>query len=225
MWACIPVKADPFACALFTYNGNVVAIDLVGAGIPLALSLVFAVRFLVRGGFHVRPRRLVIFAALTVGLGLAAAGEYVVWDSLYGGLAINTRLILYTVILPVGLAGYFLLDRASKPKLSVLQFYIVGTVGTVLSDLFRTFSGALNVSPQIIGAGGPLDGVFLDGLLVILGYLLGMALYTMFLRRKSKTAVPRGEEATKGGGQQPGKWQGARVPRGRGSSPCLHILA
>ena len=105
MWACIPVKADPFACALFTYNGNVVAIDLVGAGIPLALSLVFAVRLLVRGGFHVRPRRLAIFTALTVGLGLAAAGEYTVWDSLYGGLAINTRLILYTVILPVGLLG------------------------------------------------------------------------------------------------------------------------
>ena len=133
------------------------------------MSLVFAVRLLIGGGFHVRPRRLAIFTALTVGLGLAAAGEYTVWDSLYGGLSINTRLILYTVILPVGLAGYLLLDRASKPKLSVLQFYIVGTVGTVLSDLFRTFSGALNVSPQIIGAGGPLDGVFLDGLLVILG--------------------------------------------------------
>ena len=106
----------------------------------------------------------------------------------------------------------------------MLQFYIVGTVGTVLSDLFRTFSGALDVSPQIIGAGGPLDGVFLDGLLVILGYLLGMALYTMFLRRKSKTVVPRGDEATKGGGQQPGKWQGARVPRGRGSSSHLPVL-
>jgi hypothetical protein len=225
MWACTPVKADPFACALFTYNGNVVAIDLVGAGIPLALSLVFAVRLLIGGGFHVRPRRLAIFTALTVGLGLAAAGEYTVWDSLYGGLAINTRLILYTVILPVGLVGYFLLDRASKPKLSMLQFYIVGTVGTVLSDLFRTFSGALNVSPQIIGAGGPLDGVFLDGLLVILGYLLGDALYTMFLRRKSRTVVPRGDEATKGGEQQPGKWQGGKGSRGRSSSSCLPILA
>ena len=209
MWACIPVKADPFACALFTYNGNVVAVDLVGAGIPLALSLVFAARLLIGGGFHVRARRLAIFTALTVGLGLAAAGEYVVWDSLYGGLAINTRLILYTVILPVGLAGYFLLDRASKPKLSMLQFYVVGTVGTVLSDLFRTFSGALNVSPQIIGAGGPLDGVFLDGLLVILGYLLGMSLYMMFLRWKAKRVGPRDDEANKGGGQQPGNWQGA----------------
>ena len=216
MWACVPVKADPFACALFTYNGNVVAIDLVGAGIPLALSPVFAVRLLAGGGFHVQPRRLAIFTALTVGLGLAAAGEYTVWDSLYGGLSINTRLILYTVILPVGLAGYLLLDRASKPKLSVLQFYVVGTVGTVLSDLFRTFSGALNVSPQIIGAGGPLDGVFLDGLLVILGYLLGVSLYMMFLRRKSKSVVPRGEEATEGGGTAAGEAAGGNGSKGKG---------
>ena len=34
MWACTPVKADPFARALFTYNGNVVAIDLVGSRWP-----------------------------------------------------------------------------------------------------------------------------------------------------------------------------------------------
>jgi len=223
MWACVPVKADPFACALFTYNGNVVAVDLVGAGIPLALSLVFAVRLLIGGGFHVRPRRLAIFAALTVGLGLAAAGEYVVWDSLYGGLAINTRLILYTVILPVGLAGYFLLDRASKPKLSMLQFYIVGTVGTVLSDLFRTFSGALNVSPQIIGAGGPLDGVFLDGLLVILGYLLGDALYTMFLRWKAKRVASLSEVGILAGEEGAERGQGFQGEGGR-RHPCPLLL-
>jgi len=38
----------------------------------------------------------------------------------------------------------------------------------------------------------------------------------MFLRRKSKTVVPRGDEATEGGGQQPGKWQGGRGSKGKG---------
>ena len=179
---CVPVKSDPFACALFTYNGNLVAIDLVGAGIPLLLCLAFSVYLMAKGHFQASPRRLAIYAALTVGLGLAAAGEYTVWDSIYGGLSVNTRLLLYTVVFPIGVLSFLLLDRARKPKLSIFQIYVVGTLGTVLSDLFRTFSGALNVSPQIIGAAGPLDGVFLDGLLLILGYMATAVVYVRWVR-------------------------------------------
>ena len=152
--------------------------------------MVFAAVLLVRSGFRVRPRRLTIYAILTIGLGLASAGEYTLWDSLDGGLSIDTRLILYTVLLPVGAIGFLLLDSARKPRLSILQFYIVGAVGAVLTDLFRIFSGALNVSPEIIGAAGPQDGVFLDGFLLILGYIVCATAYVVLLQWKSRTSMP-----------------------------------
>lgn len=197
MSSCMPVKSDPFACAMFTHNGNVVAIDLFGAGIPLALSMLFTANLLARSVFRVWRYRLAIYAALTIGLGLAAAGEYIVWDSLYGGISVNTRLLMYTVLLPAGALGFLALDRAARPKLSVLQTYVVGTVGTALSDLFRTFSGTLNVSPQIIGAAGPVDGVFLDGLLLILGYMGCAATYVSVLRwKKSKRGAASNTAAT-----------------------------
>jgi hypothetical protein len=42
----------------------------------------------------------------------------------YGGLSIDTRLILHTVLLPAGAIGFLLLDRARKPKLSgSIRFY------------------------------------------------------------------------------------------------------
>lgn len=185
---CSPVKSDPLACILFTYRGNIVAIDLVGAGIPLALSLAFIAIIFVRSGKRVRAYRAAVYTALAIVLGAVAAGEYVLWDFLYGGLSINTRLLLYTVLIPVGIAEFLLLDRARRPKLSLLQTYVVGTVGTTLSDLFRTFSGTLNVSPQIIGAAGLQDGIFLDGLLLILGYLAGAVLYVSIIRWKEKRA-------------------------------------
>lgn len=179
---CVPVKSDLFACALFVYGGNTVAIDLVGAGIPLALCVVFSVHLMAKDRLRISPRRLAIYTLLTVGLGLGGAGEYTLWDTVYGGLAVNTQLLLYTLLLPVGAIGFLLLDRTRLPNLSILQIYVVGTVGTVLSDLFRTFSGALNVSPQIIGASGPLDGVFLDGVFLILYYVATAAAYGLVLR-------------------------------------------
>ena len=133
-----------------------------------------------------------MYTALAIALGLAAAGEYILWDSLYGGLSINSRLLLYTVLIPLGAVGFLLLDRARRPKLSILQIYVVGTVGTALSDLFRTFSDTLNISPQIMGAAGLQDGVFLDGLLLIFGYLGGAILYVTFLRWKSRKSTATG---------------------------------
>lgn len=129
-----------------------------------------------------------IYTALTVGLGLAAAGEYTAWDSVYGGLSINTRVILYSLILPVGALAFLLLDRARRPRLAVLQTYMVGTIGTILSDLFRTFSGALNVSPQIIGAAGPIDGVFLNGMFMVMSYLATAVIYISYSNRNPKAS-------------------------------------
>jgi len=179
---CIPVASDSLACALFTYNGNVVAIDLLGAGIPLLFCLLSSAYLLINGRFRLKPRRFATLAALTASFGLVVAGEYALWDSIYGGLGVNTRLLIFTVLIPAGVLAFLLLDRARVPNLSILQIYIVGTVGTTLSDFFRIFSGALNISPVIIGANRLSDGVFLDGLLLILTYLFTAVLYDTLTR-------------------------------------------
>ena len=191
---CVPVSSDPAACALFSYRGDVVAIDLVGAGIPLALSLVFVFVLFLRGGRRINVHRIAIYFMMTVILGAAVAAEYLVWDHFYGGLSAPTQLVLFTVIVPVGIALFLLLDRMIPRKLSILQTYVVGTVGMALSDLFRTFSGLVNASPQIIGADGLQDGVFLDGLLLVLGYVFGAYLYVSIKRylrdRKGGSTLP-----------------------------------
>jgi len=186
MSICVPVKSDPFACVLFMYNGNVIALDLIGAGVPLAACLILAVYLLLKTGFRARPKRLVVYTVLAVGLGLAAAGEYILWDQVYGGLGISTSLILYSLIIPVGAIAFLILDRERKPTLSIPQMYIVGTTGTVLSDLFRRFSDIVNVSPQIIGAARFLDGVFVDGFFLIVGYLFAAAIYENYFRWKAE---------------------------------------
>jgi len=67
---------------------------------------------------------------------------------------------------------------------------MLGTLGTTLSDLFRIFSGALNISPVIIGANRLSDGVFLDGLLLILTYLFTAVLYDTLTNQRP----PQGRE-------------------------------
>ncbi len=191
---CVPVSSDPVACALFSYRGDVVAIDLVGAGIPLTLSLVLVLVLFLRGGRRINVHRIAIYFIMTIILGAAVAVEYLVWDQFYGGLSAPTQLVLFTVIIPVGIALFLLLDRKVLPKLSLLQIYVVGTVGMALSDLFRTFSGLVNVSPQIMGADRLQDAVFLDGLLLVLGYVFGAALYSGIMRymrdRKGGSTLP-----------------------------------
>jgi hypothetical protein len=205
-----------------------VAIDLVGAGIPLALSLVFVLVLFLRSGRRINVHRIATYFMMTVILGAAVAAEYLVWDHFNGGLSAPTQLVLFTVIIPVGIALFLLLDRMIPRKLSLLQTYVVGTVGMALSDLFRTFSGLVNASPQIIGANGLEDGVFLDGLLLVLGYVFGAALYVSIKRylrdrKGGRTLPPKGDKGWPAAGtQQASNSVGAGDERGSFRSECYH---
>jgi hypothetical protein len=193
---CEGIPQDVFGCYLFSYRGNVVAIDVVGAGIPLAMSLIFLIRLGIRSGGHFSLRRMGLNASLIVALAAATAGEFTLWSALFGGISINTRVLLYTVILPIGFLQFWLLDRRHNSRVSISPTYIVGVLGLTLSDLLRTFTGAIDVSPQIIGGGGPSDAIFLGPLFVIMGYLFADALYVIIRRRRATllTPYPHGEQ-------------------------------
>jgi hypothetical protein len=112
-------------------------------------------------------------------LGFVVAAEFTAWSDVFGGISIQTQFFLFSTIFPAGALQFVLFDRR-KEAVSVLKPYIVGTLGMVLSDLARTFSGALDVLPQIVGANGPLDGVFLVGLYVVMAYLVTAFVYLRF---------------------------------------------
>ncbi len=154
-----------------------VGIDLIGVGIPLLVSVAFLLVLLRRkaGGFA--PRRLFSYAAFVVVVGALAAAEFGVWDYLFGGISVQTQFFLFTLIYPAGIVQFLLFDRSSKQLVSALKSYPIGTFSVTLSDLFRTFSGSLNVSPQIIGANQVQDGVFLSGLYMTITYLASAWVY------------------------------------------------
>lgn len=190
---CGPISVDWAACYLFSYHGYTVAIDLIGAGIPLVLSVLF-VFVLFRRRRQFDSRRLGYYAAFTAVFGALSAGEYLVWDYLFGGISVQTQLFIFSVIYPAGVVQFLLFDRKAKESFSALKSYPIATVSAVLSDLFRTFSGQLNVSPQIIGGNGPYDGVFLGGLYMTIAYLGTAAVYLrakhILERRRARSLVP-----------------------------------
>src|SRR2546426_8559787 len=83
----------------------------------------------------------------------------------------------FTLIYRAGIVQFLLFDRSSRQLVSALKPYPIGTFSVTLSDIFRTFSGSLNVSPQILGANQVYDGVFLSGLYMTLAYLSTALVY------------------------------------------------
>lgn len=141
------------------------------------------------GGGRLNERRLLCYILLTVGIGLVAWVDYLIYDSLYGGLAVSISLILLTTIVPASVFQ-FLFDKRNMRKIRNVAYpmarsYSVGTFGMILSDLLRTFSGAVNVSPQIIGANQWEDGVFLDGIILAISYYAISLGYTAWQDRRS----------------------------------------
>ena len=74
------------------------------------------------------------------------------------------------------------------------ELYAIGTFGVFLDDAVRTFLGfldipiiGLKISPNIWGAAGPLDGIFLTGMYQVILYLL---LASVLIRRQASSVHP-----------------------------------
>jgi hypothetical protein len=185
---CAPVKSDSLACQLFSYRGNTVAIDLLGAVVPIILSVLIIFILMFNGKKRISLRRVVGYLLLTFFIGFTAAVFYQVFE---GGLAVSAALPIMGVIFPAAILQSVLLERRNLRAINLSNIrnmtspilrslgksYVVGTFGIVLSDLVRIFGldnviVALNVSPMIIGAYQYEDGVFVDGLWMMFFSLL-----------------------------------------------------
>jgi len=174
---CLLLRNNPLRCVLFTYNGNLVAIDLVGAVIPLIVSILIVALLLNHSRGRFRIGRAAKYAVLAAALGGLGASEYTIWGRIFGTLSVDALFFELSLILPAGVLQFWYLDRSRRIEAPVLKSYVVGTLGLLVSDLIRTFSGALDVSPQIIGAREFLDAIFLAGPLLMLFYAMSALAY------------------------------------------------
>lgn len=145
--------------------------NLVGAVVPLLVTA-FAAGFF-RSRFHwLRIGKFTLFTFVVVAL----VGS--VWGAIYNVLSMPGYLYIIVWFFVVIWYSRVRFVRADF-YLSMGELYAIGTLGVFLDDAIRTLLGFLNVpiiglkiDPNIWGAAGPLDGIFLSGMMQAFLFLL-----------------------------------------------------
>ena len=164
------LQLGPLDWYLFDYGGNVVAINFVGGVLPLVASATISVLAIWKSHRLELPRCL-FYLLLVVLIGLVDVLMFCLSSNLLGGLGMPTPFFLL-LALGAALAYNVTLGKNKKVLFGMLELYALGTYSMLLSDLVRTFSKQLDVSPQIYGAGGLNDGVFLFGIYTAMFFAL-----------------------------------------------------
>jgi uncharacterized membrane protein len=169
---------------LFQSGGTTVEINLVGAVLPLLFSLYIVFRY--RKRLHwkrVAGFTLLVLAIMTA-VGSAAEG-------VYHSIALPGWVYILLWAFMVATYSHLRFDKAAV-LLTAGELYVVGTLGIFMDDVVRTFLGfagvpflGLAITPNIWGAAGPLDGIFMSGAYQVLIYLLAAALLSRKRMAKS----------------------------------------
>jgi hypothetical protein len=119
------------------------------------------------------------YSLLIVLLGIVIAVELTIRDFYLGGVEISGW-VLYFSLFAAASVQLWVLDR--RPGYATLaRSYAIGTFATILSDFVRTFGGVVNTSPQIIGAAGVTDVVFLAGPYLAVFYMIATLIFVIWL--------------------------------------------
>jgi hypothetical protein len=163
--------------ALFPYDGEVVAIGLVGGLLPLLASVAM---FVASAGRHLdgaRPHPFrsraywvaVLAAALLVTLLFTAS------QGLYGGVGLSKlwAILLLLAACATGAGYWWLRGRRLGAAWGAAECYVLGTLGSFGSDAVRTLTGLARLPGEAVvwGGGGLFDIVFWFGLYVSLSFL------------------------------------------------------
>jgi hypothetical protein len=192
--AMVPPRTGPQQF-LFTYNGELVFIDVVGGLLPLIISLEFIVMF----GLIIPSTRGTAFRGSSfwfslLGVALALTAAFSIASSIYGGFALPLSWSI--ALIPAGsLLG--ILYRSSRGRRTTLvvgfaECYVLGTLATLLSDVIRTGVGFSSLQAVAWGGGGTHDLVFWFGIYVS----FSMVLFAAALSAYSKVANRRTEVTT-----------------------------
>jgi len=178
---CLSNPAINCSFYLFQSGGMVVEVNLVGAVVPLSVSGVILAYY--RRTIH--WLRLVQFTFLSF-LVITTLGGLV--GVVYGGISLQGWVyIVFWIFVVLWYSRLKFVRR--EALLTVGELYVIGTIGVFLDDAVRTFLGLYNVpivglgiTPNIWGAAGPMDGIFMTGLYQAVIYL---AIAVVFMPKKS----------------------------------------
>jgi uncharacterized membrane protein len=185
METCLSNPAINCSFFLFQVGSSVIEINLVGAVLPLLLSMFIMIYYRKRlRWLRVAGFTLASFVIIT------AIGSAV--GAIYGTIAIMGWVYILFWLLVVSWYSGLKFVRADA-LVTASELYVVGTLGVFMDDAIRTFLGFLNVpvvglkiSPNIWGAAGPLDGIFMTGMYQVILYLL---MTNVLSRRRTVVAV------------------------------------
>ncbi len=169
--SCVSNPAINCSFFLFQYGKTIVEINLVGAALPILLSAFILALY--RKRLHWMRVGKFILAGFAIITGIGTA-----WGAITGSIGIpEPFFILFWLLI---LVWYSKLDFPTEGAvLTAGELYVIGTLGVTLDDAVRTILGFLSVpvlglriNPDIWGAGGPIDGIFLSGMSLAITYLI-----------------------------------------------------
>jgi uncharacterized membrane protein len=168
---CLSNPAINCSFYLFQYGSEVVEINLVGALFPLLVSAFFVISY--RRSLH----WLKVGKFVLVGFAIITAVSSV-WSWILGGLGLPGWLYILFWLLIVIWYSRLRFVRGEVFQVAA-EVYVVGTLGVFLDDAVRTLLGfgnfpilGLRITPNIWGAGGLMDGIFMTGMYQAIFYLL-----------------------------------------------------
>ena len=192
----VPRESGP-VYSLFPYDGEVVAIGLVGGILPLLASLAMVAASPGSRADGARPHAFrspaywlaVLVMALLVTLFFTASQE------LYGGVGLSKSwavgLLLAGCV--TGVDYRWLRGRRLGAAWGTAECYVLGTLGAFGSDAVRTLAGLARLPREAVvwGGGGLFDIVFWFGLYVSLSFLSFGAILAVVARAYGSLVRPR----------------------------------
>ncbi len=195
-------KGPGLSYLLFSYKGELIAVSVIGAIVPLVLSAVGTVIVLLVRDRSDPGRKLGLqFWLSVVLLAILSAIVVTLSNALYGGLALPKSWALASAFVGAsGGVGFALRRKESGGTVSgAVECYALGTFGMFLGDLIRTFGGLAYVpgAALVWGGGGLLDFVFWFGIYLALGFflfsVLRRALLGLARPKNASSAGPQGQ--------------------------------
>ena len=162
---------------LFPYNGEVVAIGLIGGVLPLLLSaaMVGARAGTKKDDEHDVPFRSQAYWLAIALIALLLTAFFTAAHALYGGLGLP-KLWAFWLVFAGAVAGvdyWWLRGKRLAVLDATAECYVMGTLGVFESDLVRTLTGLASAPGRaaVWGGGGFLDILFWFGLYAALSFL------------------------------------------------------
>lgn len=174
--------------AMFSYDNEIVGISLVGAILPLLVTAIAVLSIFYLSWPFALPSG-VFGRSFWLSIGLVAVASALVFtasSSLYGGSALPRTWAESAVFVGAGGGAVYAWTkgRTNNLGMTAIECYVMGTLGTIASDVIRTASGLVSVpgGAAIWGGGGLLDFVFWSGIYLALGATIFGGLSKAFVK-------------------------------------------